>query len=113
LRPLSKSDSEIEAARKEASKITEASEEFLLTWEPWQRLKRSQFSKEVIKRFKRRSRREPRTSDITNKRVSDPIQIGDTYYGLKEILRHWVETGMDFSNRVLTPNELLAYVKLD
>lgn len=109
---------EIAAARAEAIGITdEAFENWLEEWPPWQ----TQLRSEAIVPYE--SLKSPELSmdinladatDLYGEPILDPVLVLPDIanpWSYKELCTHWVRTGMDFSNNVISPSQFLPRVQ--
>jgi len=104
------SDEEIDAARQEALNITdEQFETWLRTWPEWQRQLRFEAAQEIeFGKLRRNSRRYSLSwSDLLGNRMEDPVRVSaNSIFSLKDLLRHWVATGLDLNNQPRTIEEM-------
>ena len=102
-------DDDLEKAKQAALAITEEEyEAFLNNWEEWKRQERFEVAENIewdqleLKRISlRKSLR-----NLLNEKVKDPVFYLNKQYSLKDLLRHWVETGLDLKNNPLSKEDI-------
>jgi len=109
-------DAELQAAEREASEVTdEAFESWLLSWEEWKRQKRLETAQNMhwddldIDQSVSASR-VPKT-DLSGEALVDPVVLRRQIWSLRDLLRHWVETGSDLTNAALLVEDLTKNIR--
>jgi len=102
-------DEEIEAAKREALETTGELDNWLSSWDEWQRQDRLETARSTkwarIARTVAPGNDLPDT-DILGNPMREPVRLNGVICNLPVLLRHWTETGMDLYNAKVTPEEL-------
>mmetsp|Transcript_9894 Transcript_9894/g.17389 ORF Transcript_9894/g.17389 Transcript_9894/m.17389 type:complete len:153 (-) Transcript_9894:260-718(-) len=106
-------EAELSAAELEASNVTdEAFESWLSSWTEWRRQERFEAAQalrwddlEVDETFS--ASRVPRT-DLSGEALVDPVLLRGQVWSLCDLLRHWIQTGVDLTNSVLSIDDFVS-----
>jgi len=110
------SDQELKAAEQEASEVTEEGfEMWLSSWSEWRRQERLETAQllrwdELDIDDNIEALRVPR-SNLSGERLRDPILLRGQVWSLCDLLRHWIQTGLDLTNEVLPKEEIVHALK--
>eukprot|EP00514_Thraustochytrium_sp_LLF1b_P005740 CAMPEP_0184528316 /NCGR_PEP_ID=MMETSP0198_2-20121128/11724_1 /TAXON_ID=1112570 /ORGANISM="Thraustochytrium sp., Strain LLF1b" /LENGTH=125 /DNA_ID=CAMNT_0026920149 /DNA_START=678 /DNA_END=1055 /DNA_ORIENTATION=- len=109
-------DDELKAAEREASQVTEeAFESWLSSWTEWERQERLEVAesldwKELDVDESVNASQIP-ASNLSGEPLDDPVVYKGQIWSLRDLLRHWVRTGLDLTNMVLLPKDFVGHVK--
>eukprot|EP00514_Thraustochytrium_sp_LLF1b_P005669 CAMPEP_0184527408 /NCGR_PEP_ID=MMETSP0198_2-20121128/11181_1 /TAXON_ID=1112570 /ORGANISM="Thraustochytrium sp., Strain LLF1b" /LENGTH=550 /DNA_ID=CAMNT_0026919063 /DNA_START=146 /DNA_END=1795 /DNA_ORIENTATION=- len=109
-------DAELQAAEAEAEGVTEeAFEVWLSSWSEWARQDRLEAARELrwVDLPCDKSITSPGVprSDLSGEELCDPISLRGQVWSLRDLLRHWIVTGLDPTNTVLRCDELPILVQ--
>ena len=109
---------EINQAKQEAieKSTDELFQKWLKTWDEWQRQLRYEYAQEELQweSLQTADKRLSASLDLTDLAgdpLIDPVYFHSKIWSLNELLKRWVETGMDFLNIVRTGDELKLELK--
>jgi len=110
------SDAELKAAQQEASEVSdEAFKLWLSSWAEWQRQERLEVAEGMSWEGLDfdpgvDASKVPRT-DLSGEVLVDPVVLRRQVWSLRDLLRHWVQTGLDLTNGVLSIDDLTNHAK--
>jgi len=110
------SGEELQAVEQEVSEITEeAFEAWLHSWTEWQRQERLETAEcicwEQLEIDPCVCPSRVPDSDLSGDILCDPVVLRDQVWSLRDLLRHWIPTGLDLTNAVLRGEDLTRKVR--